>query len=305
MSIGFIGLGVMGEPMCRNLCIKLQGNPQVSTAAQPSDDLFSICVYDVQADKTTEFKKLGARVCGSVGQLAENSNYILLSLPGGKELKQVLAENGGVFDHAAEGTVIVDFSTSPVALTRELAAIAIERGLHYVDSPVARTRKAAESGTLAMSVGGETSDVERVKPLLECMATDITHVGGVGNGQLVKILNNLVLFQTVNALAEAQELASRAGMDAASLFGALEQGSANSFALHQHGMHAMLPDLYPENAFSVAYAKKDLSYALELADATGTRVEGAQHIDNLFQRAIKNGMGEQYWPVIRTLLATD
>ena len=299
VSIGFIGLGVMGEPMCRNLCLKLQGGVDEADAAP---ELFSISVFDVHTDKATGFSELGASVCGSIAEVAGVSQIILLSLPGGDELEEVLCGKGSVFDHAPTGAIIVDLSTSPVELTRTLAAQATERGLRYVDSPVARTRKAAETGTLAMSVGGDLRVVQRVLPLLECMATDITHVGAVGNGQMVKILNNMVLFQTVSALAEAKALAEAAGMDAETLFTALQQGSANSFALEQHAMQALLPEKFPEQAFSVNYAKKDLRYALELSDATDTNVAGARHIDALFERAISQGKGEQYWPVIGTLV---
>lgn len=296
VSIGFIGLGVMGEPMCRNLCLKLKAEDD------EADELFSISVFDVQADRASGFSEFGASVCGSIAEIAGASQFVLLSLPGGDELEQVLCGKEGVFDHAQSDSTIVDLSTSPVALTRALADQAETRGLHYVDSPVARTRTAAETGSLAMSVGGDIGVVERVLPLLECMATDITHVGAAGNGQLVKILNNMVLFQTVNALAEAQALAGAAGMDAETLFTALQQGSANSFALGQHAMLALLPGKFPEQAFSVNYAKKDLRYALDLADATDTGLAGARHIDALFEQAIDRGKGEQYWPVIGTLL---
>jgi len=298
VSIGFIGLGVMGEPMCRNLCLKLCGGGDEANVA---DELLSISVFDVFPEKAAGFSKLGAAVCASIAEVAKDSQVILLSLPGGDELEQVLCGKGGVFDHAQRDAIIVDLSTSPVALTRTLADQAMERGLGYVDSPVARTRKAAETGTLAMSVGGEMGAVQRVLPLLECMATDIMHVGEVGNGQLVKILNNMVLFQTVSALSEAKALAGAAGMDAETLFAALQQGSANSFALEQHGIQALLPEKFPEQAFSVNYAKKDLAYALDLSDSTNTPIAGARHIDALFERAINQGKGELYWPVIGTL----
>jgi len=276
-SIGFIGLGVMGEPMCKNLCQKLLLESQGNSASGVSQELFSINVYDVDAARAEGFGVLGAQICANIEQLAKQADIILLSLPGGAEVQQVLIGPSGVYSQARQGVTVVDCSTSPVTLTRELAIQAKEHGIRYVDSPVARTRRAAETGTLAMSVGGDVADVERVRPILECMATDVLHVGAVGNGQLVKILNNMVLFQTVNALAEAQEL-------------------------KQHALSALLPEKFPEQAFSVAYAKKDLHYALELAKETETTVTGAQHVDDLFARAISQGYAEQYWPVISALL---
>lgn len=289
----------MGDPMCRNLFQKLQAGED--EASEVADQFFSISVFDLNADKRKSFGDLGAHVCTSVAEIAASSQFIFLSLPGGDEVAEVLRGEDGVFSNAAPKATIVDFSTSPVALTRALANEASELGMRYVDSPVARTRKAAETGTLAMSVGGDTDVVERVRPLLHCMATDVMHVGAVGNGQLVKILNNMVLFQTVNALAEAQALATDAGMDSETLFMALQQGSADSFALQQHGMQALLPANFPEQAFSVNYAKKDLRYALELAEASNTSVAGAENVDKLFERAISQGRGEQYWPVIGDL----
>jgi hypothetical protein len=130
------------------------------------------------------------------------------------------------------------------------------------------------------------------------MGSDVTHCGGVGNGQAVKVLNNMVLFQTVNALAEALALGRRAGVEPALLFDALAKGSADSFALRNHGTKAMLPGKYPERAFSVAYAAKDNGYALDLARETGVRVRGAQLLAEVLEEARAAGFGDAYWPVI-------
>jgi hypothetical protein len=130
------------------------------------------------------------------------------------------------------------------------------------------------------------------------MGSDVTHCGGVGNGQAVKILNNMVLFQTVNALAEALALGRRAGVEPALLFEALSKGSADSFALRNHGMKAMLPGQYPERAFSVAYASKDNGYALELGRKTGVRLRGAALLAEVLEEAKAAGYGDAYWPVI-------
>lgn len=304
VSVGFVGLGVMGEPMCKNLCRKLLAGAPGSEESDSARELFSISVFDIRPGVADSFSALGANVSETLAGVARESEFILLSLPGGEELQQVLTGQGGIFENTRAGATIVDLSTSPVGLTRELANHAQSKGLQYVDSPVARTRKAAEDGTLAMSVGGESGVVERVRPLLECMASDVLHVGAIGNGQLVKILNNMVLFQTVNALAEAKTLATRSGMDAETLFSALQLGSADSFALQQHGANALLPGNFPEQAFSVAYARKDLRYALDLAESSQTTVAGARHIDDLFDRAMQEGYGEQYWPVISKLVDT-
>jgi 3-hydroxyisobutyrate dehydrogenase-like beta-hydroxyacid dehydrogenase len=147
-------------------------------------------------------------------------------------------------------------------------------------------------------VGASPEVFARIEPLLRCMGSDVTHCGGVGNGQAVKILNNMVLFQTVNALAEALALGRRAGVEPALLFEALSKGSADSFALRNHGMKAMLPGLYPERAFSVAYAVKDNGYALELGRETGLRLRGAQLLTEILEEAKAAGLGDAYWPAI-------
>jgi 3-hydroxyisobutyrate dehydrogenase-like beta-hydroxyacid dehydrogenase len=124
----------------------------------------------------------------------------------------------------------------------------------------------------------------------------------VGSGQVVKILNNMVLFETVMALSEAKAIAERAGVDPERLFDALSKGSADSFALRNHGMKAVLPDDFPLRAFSAAYARKDLSYALRLAQETGVPAAGAQTVDGWFAKAIERGLQDRYWPVISRLI---
>jgi 3-hydroxyisobutyrate dehydrogenase-like beta-hydroxyacid dehydrogenase len=190
-----------------------------------------------------------------------------------------------------------------VKLTRALGEEFAVRGASWLDAPVARTRAAAEAGTLSVMVGGEAGVFARVKPLLECFATEITHCGALGSGQVVKILNNMVLFETVAALSEARAIAARAGVDARLLFETLAKGSADSFALRNHGLKAIIPGDFPLRAFSVEYALKDLEYALELAAEAGVDVTGAQRVEKLFHEAIDRGLGARYHPVISTLLS--
>src|SRR5262249_44027855 len=133
-------------------------------------------------------------------------------------------------------------------------------------------------------------------------ATDITHCGGIGAGQVVKILNNMVLMQTVVALSEALETAKRAGLDGKLLFETLAKGSADSFALRNHGMKAMLPDIFPERAFSTEYARKDISYALDLAKSVHIKLEGAELADKLLGQTIDAGYADLYWPVLARVI---
>jgi len=230
---------------------------------------------------------------------------VFVSMPSGKVLADLVHAGNGLIGKARAGQVFVDLGTSPVKLTRELAAEFASRGARYLDAPVARTRAAAEAGTLSVMVGGDAASFEAVKPLLACFATEITHCGALGSGQVTKILNNMVLFETVAALAEACAIARRSGVDAKLLLETLSKGSADSFALRNHGLKAIIPRDYPLRAFSVEYALKDLQYALELAEDAGVDATGARRVEQLFREAIAKGLGAHYHPVVSRLLEAD
>ena len=281
--IGFIGLGVMGEPMCRNLLRK-------SGAA--------VIAFDRDRAPLERLAAEGVTAAADTAGVLDGSSVVFLSLPSGEVVRQVAHAADGLLAHVKPGQVIVDLSTSPVDTTRALAAEFRQRGADFVDAPVARTRAAAEAGTLSVMVGAEPELFERVRPLIATFASDITRCGPVGCGQVVKILNNMVLFETVVAICEAKAIGERAGVDAALLFDTLSKGSADSFALRNHGMKAVLTGEFPERAFSVEYARKDLLYALRLAQETGVDARGARTVDGWFAEAIAAGDGEQYHPVI-------
>jgi hypothetical protein len=134
--------------------------------------------------------------------------------------------------------------------------------------------------------------------LLATLATDITHCGPIGAGHIVKILNNMVLMETVVALSEAVAIARRAGLDDGMLFKTLMKGSADSFALRNHGMKAILPGDFPERAFSTEYARKDMSYALALAQQVGIDARGAKTANDFLRQTSECGFGQMYWPVL-------
>ncbi len=282
-QVGFIGLGVMGEPMCRNLL-------QKSGAA--------VAALDRDPAPLERLAAQGVRAASGVAGVFAGSEVVFLSLPSGEVVRDLAHAAGGLLACVAPGQVVVDLSTSPVDITRALAAQFRQRGAAFVDAPVARTRAAAEAGTLSVMVGAEPALFERLRPLIATFASDITLCGPVGCGQVVKILNNMVLFETVVAISEAKAIGERAGVDAALLFDTLSKGSADSFALRNHGMKAVLPGQFPERAFSVEYARKDLLYALRLAQETGVDARGARVVDGWFTEAIAAGDGEQYHPVI-------
>ncbi|MDH3318771.1 MAG: NAD(P)-dependent oxidoreductase [Betaproteobacteria bacterium] len=280
-SIGFIGTGVMGEPMCGNLAAKSGKR---------------VLAWDPQRAPLERLRAQGVAVAASSAEVAAQASILFVCLPGGTQLES-LCETA-LLPAARAGLTVVDLGTSGVGRTRALARRFAERSADYADAPIARTRAAAQQGTLAISVGATPEVFARIRPLLACLGTDITHCGGVGSGQVVKILNNMVLFQTVNALAEALALGRRAGVDPALLFDALSKGSADSFALRNHGMKAMLPGAYPERAFSVEYAAKDNGYALELGREAGVRLRGAETVAAVLEEARAAGFGGAYYPVI-------
>ena len=285
-NLAFIGLGVMGEPMCRNLALKSGAR---------------VRAFDRDPAPMQRLQSHGVHGAQDVAQAARGAAAVFLSLPSGEVVRDVAEGAGGLLEAVSPGQVVVDLSTSPVALTRALAQRFAERGAVFVDAPVARTRAAAEAGTLSVMVGAEPGVFERIRPWLACFASDVTLCGPAGCGQIVKILNNMVLFETVMALSEAKAIGERAGVDPALLFDTLSKGSADSFALRNHGMKAMLPGEFPERAFSVAYAGKDLAYALQLAGETGVDARGARLVQALFERATAEGVAERYFPVISTL----
>jgi 3-hydroxyisobutyrate dehydrogenase-like beta-hydroxyacid dehydrogenase len=234
----------------------------------------------------------------SLVEIAESCRTIFLSLPGGKEVEQLCLGEGGLVSRATLGWTVIDLSTAPVALARRLYAEFEGKASAFADAPVARTRQAAIDGTLSIMVGATPQCFTRIEPLLRHMASDVTHCGEAGAGQAVKILNNMILFQTGVALAEALSIARAHGVDGKVLFETLAKGSADSFALRNHGMKAMLPGVFPERAFSVEYALKDLSYAIAMADERGVPALGADVARELMERALELGHGKEYWPVL-------
>jgi 3-hydroxyisobutyrate dehydrogenase-like beta-hydroxyacid dehydrogenase len=262
----------------------------------------AVLVLDLDPMPVARLVNAGAIAMNSIAELAAGADIVMLSLPTGAHVEACLLGEAGALAHAKTDGVIVDLSTSSVPLTRKLADEVVRLGVGFADAPVARTRQAAIDGTLSITVGASDATFERIQPVLRCAASDVTHCGAPGAGQVVKILNNMVLFETVVALSEAMALGTAAGVDAALLFDALSKGSADSFALRNHGMKAMLPKLFPKAAFPTAYALKDVSYALELAEFAGYRALGAELAKSRLEKAMAAGFSEEYFPVFAQLV---
>ena len=186
-TIGFIGLGVMGEPICRNL-VKKSGR--------------RVLAFDLSPEPLARLGADGADVAASVADVVKQSELLFLCLPSAKHVRAVF-EGDGILRNIRSGQVVVDLGTSSVSQTRDFAGQLQARGAAWADAPIARTRQAAQDGTLSVMVGATPALYADIEPLIRCFATDVTHCGNVGAGQVTKILNNMVLFETVNALAEA------------------------------------------------------------------------------------------------------
>lgn len=286
-AIGFIGLGVMGEPICRNL-LKKSGRP--------------IVAFDLSQEPLVRLRNEGATTAASIADVMRAGNVVFFCLPSGKHVRGLFEGEGGILAHARKGQIIIDLGTSPVGLTRELATKLEAKGVSFADAPIARTRQAAIDGTLSVMVGATPELFTTIEPFIRHFATEVTNCGGIGAGQVTKILNNMVLFQTVNALAEAAAIARRSGVEPKLLFETLSKGSADSFALRNHGMKAIIPGEFPERAFSTEYALKDLTYALDLAHDVDLQTPGAELAGSVLQEAIDNGFGAAYWPVIAKVI---
>ena len=288
--LGFVGLGVMGEPMCKNLAAKSGAR---------------VVAFDARSAPLDALAALGVERGASVADVAARADILFVCLPGEPEVRAVCLGAGGLIGCLDAGRTLVDMSTVPVALARELDAAARARDVTFADAPVARTAQAAVDGTLSIMVGAEPALFERLRPYLACMGSEITHCGPVGAGAAVKLMNNMVVAQTVVALAEALAVARASGaVDPQVLFETLTKGSADSFVLRNHGMKSLLPDHHPtRGAFPTSYIIKDLSYAIDLAESAGLDLAQAATTKRLMEQTAAAGYRDSYYTaVIRTML---
>ncbi|MGI9475791.1 MAG: NAD(P)-dependent oxidoreductase [Hyphomicrobiaceae bacterium] len=284
-KLGFIGLGVMGGRMCRNLAEKA-GKPVIA--------------YDVDSSKAAALATHGVTAASSVAELVGQTDMIFMCVPGEPQVREVVFGSGELLGHARAGQTLVDMTTATVEVNREVAAALAEKNVAFADAPVARGVPAAENGTLAITVGASDVVFESILPYLKCMGGDISHCGEVGNGQVLKLMNNMLIFQNVAALAEAMAIATRAGVDRSKVFDILSKGSADSYAMRKHGAH-MVTGEYPDDQFPVTYSLKDIGYALDLAEKCGVDAQSAKHAQSRLKLAAEKGLGNYYSPVIYKL----
>jgi 3-hydroxyisobutyrate dehydrogenase-like beta-hydroxyacid dehydrogenase len=284
-TLGFIGLGVMGEPMCRNLA-KHSGA--------------HVIAFDARPEALAALAAAGVEPGESVADVAARADIVFLCLPGEREVRAVCLGDDGLIGTVRAGQTVVDCSTAPVALARELAEAFGACRVAFADAPLARTAQAARDGTLSIMVGGDADVFARIRPLLACMGSEVTHCGPAGAGQAVKLMNNMVVAQTVVAVAEALAVARASGaVDPRVLLETMTKGSADSFVLRNHGLKSLLPDLHPtEGAFPTTYIVKDLTYALALAESCGLALEQATITRRLMERTAEAGYARNYYTAV-------
>jgi 2-hydroxy-3-oxopropionate reductase len=256
--IGFVGLGIMGMPMARNL---LRADHE-------------LVVFNRSPGKAEELGKEGARVAGSLGEVAEESG---------------VAGEGGLLEGAREGTLLVDMSTSSPVLARELAGVARRRGVGMLDAPVSGGDVGAIEGTLSIMVGGEEEDFERARPLFEAMGTTVVHVGESGAGQVVKAANQIVVALVMEAVSEALVLGSKAGVAPEKLIEVLAGGLAANKVLEVKGEKFVSHDFTPGG--KVEFHHKDLGIALAAGREYGVALPVTAMVDQMFRALEARGRG--------------
>ena len=269
-NVGFIGLGIMGQPMAGHLLAAGHTLFVHTRSAVPE-----ILVRN------------GARPCGSAGEVAGNADIIITMLPDTSDVETVLFGEGGVAQSLVPGKIVVDMSSiSPIA-TKEIALRIAKHGCDYLDAPVSGGEVGAKAATLTIMVGGPERAFEAARPLFERMGKTITLVGGNGDGQTTKVANQIIVALTIEAVGEALLFASKAGADPARVRQALMGGFAASRILEVHGERMVSRNFEP--GFRIALHQKDLNLALEGGRALGVSLPNTATCQELFTAASAAG----------------
>lgn len=254
-TVGFIGLGAMGQPMAANLVRK-------------GHDLI---VFDIAQDRTPALRERGASVAGSVAEIAENSEIVITMVPDSPQVEEVILGADGILAAGRDGQLIMDMSTVDPETTDRVAATLAGQGRAFVDAPVGRLVTNAEAGTSLFMVGAEPGDLARVKPLLEAMGDTILHCGGPGAGIRTKLVNNFLIMGINQMNAEALALAQGFGLDLATTLQVIGGTTATNGQLSLNWPNKVLQDdLAP--GFRMVLAHKDVSLAVESARKMGLPV---------------------------------
>jgi len=273
-SIGFIGLGLMGRPMCLNL-------------HRAGARLF---VYNRSRQVIDAVEQPGILPVDTPAELPGHARTVILMVSDTPAVEQVLFGAGGLSGHVSEDTLIIDMGTTAAAPTREFARRLRDQGADYIDAPVSGGEVGARNATLTIMAGGSTSAIERARPIFCALGSSFTHIGEVGAGQVAKAANQVIVGLTIGAVAEALALVRSAGVDPGKAREALLGGFAASRILELHGQRMLDDDFRPGG--KVITQHKDLEQALELAAAAGLDLPATQLNRSMYQQLIDAGHGD-------------
>ncbi len=275
MTIGFIGLGLMGKPMARNL---MQAGAK-------------LVITNRSQGVIEELAKEGMTPAATPRDAAEASDAVICMLSDTPALEQVLMGEQGVFNAPSlRGKLILDMGTSKLLVTRMLAAKALELGAEYLDAPVSGGTLGAEAGNLTIMAGGSDDAFARALPVLQALGAKITHVGPTGAGQVAKAANQVIVGLNIGAVAEALSLAQAAGVDPGKVREALGGGFADSRILEVHGLRMVEGKFTPGARCPIQ--RKDMDQAMELAEHLGIELPATALSRDLYDRVIAAGDGD-------------
>ena len=273
--IGFIGLGIMGRGMARNI---LKAG-------------FPLRVWNRTASRTDELAAEGAGPASSPGDLAFHSDIIITCVSDTPDVEQVLLGEGGVIHGARPGSLVIDMSTISPQATQRIAAQLAERHIHMLDAPVSGGSEGAARGTLSIMVGGDIAQFERALPVFQAMGTTITHLGPIGAGQTTKLVNQILVVGHALAMSEALLFAQAGGVDLRKALEAVSGGAAGSWMLSNRGPQILARDWRP--GFTIDLQQKDIRLVLQEADRLGVPLPGTALIHQLYRTLQARGLGHE------------
>lgn len=263
----FIGVGNMGHPMAARL---LQAG-------------YDVQVHDLDRAKAESLLTLGARWVDSIADAAREVDVVITSLPGPAQVRTVMLGSGGVFDSLGPGGILIDTSTSAMALAHELADAANHRGIGYLEAPITNAIDAAAEGRLSIFVGGSAELYAQCLPIFHVLGNKIFHVGPHGNGSTIKLLTNLLWFVSAAAIGEALMLGAKAGVPLDTVWEAIKSSAGNSWVA-EHDVPSIFAGHY-DPSFSLELCCKDLRLVNEIAQAQGYELTMGSFVRDLFEKA--------------------
>ena len=272
-KVGFIGLGIMGKPMAKNL---MQAG-------------YELAVHNRSPEKTQELAREGATAAESPREVAGQSDIIITMLPDSPDVREILIGEGGVLEGIEEGALVVDMSTISPVVTEELAAAIGEKGASMLDAPVSGGDVGAIEGTLSIMVGGSEADFERAKPLFEVMGKTVTHVGPTGAGQVTKACNQIVGALTIEAVSEALVLGSKGGVAPEKILDVLSGGLAYNKIMEVKREKLLSHAFDP--GFRAELHHKDLGIALAAGREYGVALPVTAIVDQMLLSMKRKGWG--------------